>query len=55
MKSTHHTEYLKLQSVLIKPVINAFVSQSHLNDQWKDLNYLGQPDFEISVNEYEDV
>jgi N-dimethylarginine dimethylaminohydrolase len=52
MKSTHHTEYLKLQSVLIKPVINAFVSQSHLNDQWKDLNYLGQPDFEIAVNEY---
>jgi N-dimethylarginine dimethylaminohydrolase len=52
MKYTHHTEYLKLQSVLIKPVINAFVSQSHLNDQWKDLNYLGQPDFEIAVNEY---
>jgi N-dimethylarginine dimethylaminohydrolase len=52
MKSTYHTEYLKLQSVFIKPVQNAFVSQSHLNDQWKGLNYLEQPDFEASIKEY---
>jgi N-dimethylarginine dimethylaminohydrolase len=53
MKSTYHTEYLKLQSVFIKPVQNAFVSQSHLNDQWKGLNYLEQPDFEASIKEYD--
>ena len=52
MKFTHHSEYLKLQKVLIKPVENAFVSQSQLNDQWKELNYLGQPDFIESVKEY---
>ena len=52
MKLTHHSEYLKLQKVLIKPVTNAFVSKKQLNDQWKELNYLGQPDFIESVKEY---
>jgi len=53
MKTTHHSEYLKLQKVFIKPVKNAFVSQNQINNQWEDLNYLGQPDFEASVKEYE--
>ena len=52
MKTTHHSEYLKLQKVFIKPVTYAFVSQKQLNDQWKELNYLGQPDFIESVKEY---
>lgn len=53
MKTTYHSEYLKLQKVFIKPVQNGFVSQSQLKAQWKDLNYLGQPDFEASFKEYE--
>ena len=52
MKPTHHSEYLKLKEVFIKPAINAFVSQSQLDHQWEPLNYLDRPNFEVSVNEY---
>lgn len=52
MKSTHHSEYLKLQTVYIKSVQNAFISQDELNNQWKDLNYLEQPNFDDAVKEY---
>lgn len=53
MKTTHHSEYLKLQSVYIKSAKNAFVSQDNLNRQWKDLNYLEQPDFDSAIREYQ--
>ncbi len=53
MKTTHHSEYLKLSSVFIKPVENAFVSNEVINDQWFNLNYLSKPDFELAVKEYE--
>jgi len=53
MNTTYHSEYLKLQSVYIKSVENAFISQDQLSNQWKELNYLSQPDFDIAINEYE--
>jgi N-dimethylarginine dimethylaminohydrolase len=53
MKTTAHSEYLKLKSVYIKPVKNAFLSQIELNEQWKELNYLKQPDFDKAIKEYE--
>lgn len=52
MKSTSHSEYLKLQSVFIKSADNAFISQIELNNQWKGLNYLERPDFDNAINEY---
>lgn len=52
MKTTHHSEYLKLQSVYIKPAKNAFVSDKELKGQWEKLNYLSQPDFNSSLEEY---
>lgn len=52
MKTTCHSEYLKLKTVYIKTVENAFVSQNFLNEQWKDLNYLSQPNFEEAKEEY---
>lgn len=52
MKTTHHSEYLKLQSVFIKPAQNAFVSDAELTEQWQELNYLEQPDFDQSIKEY---
>ena len=52
MKPTHHSEYLKLKEVFIKPAISAFVSQSQLDHQWEPLNYLEQPNFEASIKEY---
>lgn len=54
MKTTNHSEYLKLQSVYIKSAKNAFVSQYNLNKEWKDLNYLEQPDFDMAIKEYQE-
>jgi len=51
-KTTHHSEYLKLQSVFIKPVKDAFVSDIHLSEQWKSLNYLSRPGFDSALEEY---
>ncbi|MEH6534963.1 MAG: arginine deiminase family protein [Psychroserpens sp.] len=52
MKTTHHSEYLNLQSVFIKPAKNAFVSDDELVEQWQELNYLSRPDFDKSIKEY---
>jgi N-dimethylarginine dimethylaminohydrolase len=53
MKTTYHSEYLKLESVFIKPAKNAFVSEKLLEAQWQELHYLSQPNFEDSLKEYE--
>jgi len=53
LSTTHHSEYLKLASVFIKSAQDAFVTQGHLSNQWDDLNYLAQPDFDASLKEYE--
>lgn len=53
MTTTHHSEYLKLESVYIKPAENAFISKDHLVEQWDDLNYLSQPEFKSSLKEYQ--
>jgi N-dimethylarginine dimethylaminohydrolase len=52
MKITHHSEYLKLKQVFIKPAKNAFVSDEYLSEQWESLNYLSRPDFENALEEY---
>ncbi|MCH7785700.1 MAG: hypothetical protein IIB06_09850 [Bacteroidetes bacterium] len=52
MKTTHHSEYLKLKSVFIKPSKNAFVSNINLDQQWQELNFLSQPHFDTAINEY---
>jgi N-dimethylarginine dimethylaminohydrolase len=52
MKTTSHSEYLKLQSLYIKSAQDAFKSQNELNLQWKDLNYLEQPKFNNALKEY---
>jgi N-dimethylarginine dimethylaminohydrolase len=52
MKVTSHSEYLKLKSVYIKTVQNAFLSKSQINEQWQELNYLEKPDFEVAMREY---
>ena len=53
MKKTAHTEYLELESVLIKPVDSAFISQEKINQEWESLNFLEKPDFEAAKEEYE--
>ena len=44
MKHTCHSEYLKLASVYIKTVTEAFVDEDKLKGEWKELNYLSKPD-----------
>jgi len=54
MKYTCHSDVHKLESVIIKPVVNAFVSSRLLQEQWEPLHFLGKPDFKASVREYAD-
>ena len=52
MKTTHHSEFLKLQSVFIKPAANAFISENIIRQQWKELNYLSEPNYKNALKEY---
>ena len=52
MNYTHHSEYLPLQTVLVKTVENAFTSQEKIDGEWQRLNYLSAPDYEVAVTEY---
>ena len=53
MKTTYHSEYLKLNTVFIKPANNAFVSQHILKEQWRAHNFLDQPDYKTTLVEYD--
>lgn len=53
MSTTHHSEYLKIESIFIKTAESAFISAIHLSEQWQGLNYLSQPDFDLSIIEYD--
>ena len=52
MNKTSHTEYLNLESVLIKPVSAAFRSNQIISEQWELLNFLDKPDLDQAINEY---
>ena len=53
MKTTYHSEYLKLNTVFIKPANNAFVSEHILKEQWRAHNFLDQPDYKKTLTEYD--
>lgn len=50
--STAHSEYLRLESVYLKTVKEAFVSSKDLEEQWDELNYISCPDFDKAIVEY---
>ena len=52
MSFTHHSEYLPLESLLIKEAEHAFISQEVVDGQWQKLNYLRIPVFKSSLEEY---
>ena len=52
MNLTCQSEYGTLQSVFIKKSSDAFVDQSTISQQWKELNFLGEPDFHSAEGEY---
>ena len=53
MKTTYHSEYLKLNTVFIKSAKNAFVSEQVLKEQWRAHNFLDQPDYKMTLVEYD--
>jgi N-dimethylarginine dimethylaminohydrolase len=53
MKKTCHSEIGKLKSVFIKKAEDAFQNEALISDQWKDLNFLGKPDYEKAKAEYQ--
>ena len=50
---TAHSEIGKIKTLFIKNVQHAFVSETHIEQYWKSLNYLSKPDFRLSLKEYE--
>ena len=53
MRTTAHSEFLKLHKVYLKTATAAFVSEGQLEKQWEPLNYLTKPDFKLAKQEYD--
>ncbi|MBP6237658.1 MAG: hypothetical protein KA270_09990 [Saprospiraceae bacterium] len=51
---TCHSETGKIKSLFIKRPDQAFKSESHISQYWKDLNYLEKPDMSKAKDEYTD-
>jgi len=49
---TSHSEYLPLDSIFLNPVSNSFIGTSQIVSQWKAMNYLSPPNYEIAEEEY---
>lgn len=48
-----HSESGKLKSVFIKKAFSAFINEQHIAKHWEALNYLGKPDINIALQEYD--
>lgn len=53
MHLSHHSEYQKIQSILLKHPRDAFLSQAQIGRQWQDLFYTAPPDLTRAAAEYE--
>jgi N-dimethylarginine dimethylaminohydrolase len=53
MNYTSHSETGKIKSLFIKNVRQAFISDRHIEQHWKELNYSGKPELRMALNEYE--
>ena len=47
------SEYRPLKRVLLRHPRDAFRSQSSISRQWRQLNYIHEPDFSLALEEYE--
>jgi len=52
MNVTCHSDTGKIKSVFIKKVQQAFISEAHIEQYWKELNYLGKPSLASAIAEY---
>jgi len=48
-----HSEFGKLKSVFIKKASAAFINDAHIEKHWEALNYLGKPEINKALEEYE--
>lgn len=53
MRYTAHSDTGKIKSLFIKHVQQAFINDSHIEQYWKPLNFLGKPDFSKASAEYD--
>jgi arginine deiminase len=53
MKIGNQSEVGRIEKILIKHPQDAFISQSNIDAQWRELNYSGCPDFSRALEEYE--
>jgi len=53
MPTTAHSEFGKIKSLFIKKATDAFIDDAHIEQTWKQLNYLSKPNFSKAINEYE--
>src|SRR5271154_1448463 len=52
MPITAHSEFGKIKSLFIKKAADAFIDDAHIEQTWKQLNYLSKPDFNKAIDEY---
>jgi len=52
MHITCHSDIGKIKSLFIKNVQQAFINEEHIEQHWKQLNYLGKPVFNKAMEEY---
>ena len=52
MNLTHHSEYGQLKTVYLQHITNGFISQEFISKQWNELNYIGEPQYDIALKEY---
>jgi N-dimethylarginine dimethylaminohydrolase len=52
MSFTCHSDIGKIKSLFIKNVQQAFISDTHIEQHWKDLNYLSKPDLNNALTEF---
>jgi N-dimethylarginine dimethylaminohydrolase len=48
-----HSESGKLKSVFIKKASAAFIDDAHISKHWEALNYLGKPNIDNALKEYD--
>ena len=49
---TSHAEYGPIRSLLLKQARDAFRSQDQIHKEWKNLNFLSEPQLEMANQEY---
>lgn len=52
MKTTCHSEYGAIKSIMLKRAGDAFVDEETLAGQWRPLNFLSKPDLDGAIKEY---